>query len=780
MSQDPSHLSLEPAMHSPSDLAEQGRCETARPPQEEEVPRNQGELQVQYDDDSTSNVDLSATGLLVADHRPDLQGTTSFYNIHGSSYPSPRPASTQSAACHSRYPGDPNEDKGEDDEEDDEEDAGADEDEGADEGLSDLKDGADLDQVPFKAQQQPDVHPGSHLSGTLAEGGDDNEAKSDDGSSEVSGADVTNAQQLQSANNDPESSPYHPLHPHLNFSGPPNFPSHLQTLHGAPLMMMMLGTESPDAAWAEGSWTVTENVDPQGPDPVAEANTLDVDDAADALPTIQISNPNPAIPGSENLGVLDFLHHWARHGSYENNSHRYPPPHLYEVVKQARTHMREVNYSDLNGDSCDFQALNWAAMETTRSAARVRRYLTYKNYVNRAGSDVLTPGLHTQKEDAGIPSYENFFRFSRMTFRPDIHLAHFQLRSVLACPSRTFAYYPGRTGINRINTVSRKAECVMNMREFPAMGGALSTLDAGCGVLVGGTFCGHYYMKPLDCEDQTKFIEGRITSDFSGITNHISVYRPRRSSGPVAAISSNDCGFRVLDVTTERFISEAMYPFALNCSALSPDHRLRVVVGDHSSVLITNADTGEVLQQLSGHRDYGFACDWSEDGRTVATGFQDREVKIWDARKWCNSSGIGTPLCTLRSEMASVRGLRFSPLGSGRPVLVAAEEADFLNIIDAKTFSSKQTLDVFGEIGGVSFSDEGQSLSILCCDLHRGGLLQLERCGQRPEPILDEIWLRDVSRIRHLAGRDGLDSFEYESKCKGRRPTQFCQQLQPF
>lgn len=313
------------------------------------------------------------------------------------------------------------------------------------------------------------------------------------------------------------------------------------------------------------------------------------------------------------------------------------------------------------------------------------------------------------------------------------------------------------------------------------MGGALSALDAGCGVLVGGTFNGDYYVKSLDCDEKTKFTEGQITSDFSGITNHISIYRPRRSSGPVAAIASNDCGFRVIDITTEHIISETMYPFALNCSALSPDHRLRAAVGDHSRVLITNADTGEVLQQLSGHRDYGFACDWSEDGWTVATGFQDRGVKIWDARKWCNSSGVSTPLCTLRSEMASVRGLRFSPLGSGRSVLVAAEEADYVNLIDAQTFASKQMIDVFGEIGGVSFTNEGQNLNVLCCDTHRGGLLQLERCGGRPEPILDGVWQRNWPQYRHLVDRDdGYESLGHRDWYKSRRPTLLDYDLQPF
>lgn len=326
-----------------------------------------------------------------------------------------------------------------------------------------------------------------------------------------------------------------------------------------------------------------------------------------------------------------------------------------------------------------------------------------------------------------------------MNIRQDVHLAHFQLRSVLACPSRTYAYYPGPSGVNKVNLSSRKTVCAMKMHQFPAAGGRLSTLDAAHGVLMCGTFHGYYHLKSLDCENGTKFVEGQITDHFSGITNHIKIHQSRSSSSPVAAIASNDFGFRVMDIATQQFISQCRYDFALNCSALSPDNRLRVLVGDNANVLVTKADTGDPLQVLSGHRDYGFACDWSEDGLTVATGYQDRSVKIWDARRWCDSNGVSTPVRTIRSEMASVRGLRFSPLGSGRRVLVAAEEADFVNIIDTQTFLSKQTMDIIGEIGGIAFTDEGQKLNVLCCDVHRGGILQLERCGSRPELVLDDV-----------------------------------------
>ncbi|RDA87981.1 hypothetical protein CP532_3409 [Ophiocordyceps camponoti-leonardi (nom. inval.)] len=433
---------------------------------------------------------------------------------------------------------------------------------------------------------------------------------------------------------------------------------------------------------------------------------------------VQLSNPNPTILGSSNLGLVDFLRVWALNGCFPSAS-RSRPPHLLEVYAQARAQVEDVTYVDLAGDECDLQGLDWTTMETTREDARTRRQQTYNNYVNRSGSD-LNRGEHNP-----IPSSDSFFRFKRINFRSDLSLAHFQLRSVLACPTRTQAYYTSPSGISRLDLSSRKAELAMNLRDyFPTMGAVVSTLDAAHGVLMGGTFNGDYYIQPLDHDGLN---EGQISPD--AITNHLRIHTPRRSSRPVASIASNDCGFRVLDIETDTFVSHASYDFALNCSALSPDRRLRVLVGDNANVLIVNADTGETLQELAGHRDYGFSCDWSEDGWTVATGFQDKAVKIWDARRWCDSSGNSTAVCTLRSEMAGVRGLRFSPLGGGRPVLVAAEEADFVNLIDAKTFATKQTMDVFSEIGGIAFANEGQELNVLCCDAHRGGLLQLERCG---------------------------------------------------
>lgn len=277
----------------------------------------------------------------------------------------------------------------------------------------------------------------------------------------------------------------------------------------------------------------------------------------------------------------------------------------------------------------------------------------------------------------------------------------------------------------------------MRSKEAPSF--QVSTLAADDDILVAGGFFGEYCFRRFS-EAMGEVHEGTITTDNSGITNHVQLYFARTSSSPRAAFASNDNGFRVLDIATQKFISETYYSKPINCSAISPDGRLRVMVGDDKNVLIAKAEADgqpEVLKMLSGHGDFGFACDWADDGWTVATGFQDKSVKIWDARRWTDARGKAQPVCTLRSEIAGVRSLRFSPLGSGKRVLVAAEEADFINIYDARTFQSKQTFDFFGEIGGCSFANEGRDLHVLCCDRARGGLFQLERCGDGAERNYD-------------------------------------------
>ncbi|KUI54045.1 hypothetical protein VP1G_01320 [Cytospora mali] len=471
-----------------------------------------------------------------------------------------------------------------------------------------------------------------------------------------------------------------------------------------------------------------------------------------------LGNPNTAALGPENYNLADFLRVWAwQNGAWQGIARergRYP--WLDRITPQISKNITHIDYQDLEGDAFDVQGIDWEDLGVTRGEARERRLLTYKNYTNIRESDKW------REHHDVLPCSESYFRFRRLDLRKNISLSHFQLRNVLASTSRSQVFYPGQMTVQQFNPISGKGKVALKAHDIPQL--QVSTLAADHGTLVAGGFFGEYCFRRLDSDEEGgsgHIHEGTITTDSSGITNHVQVHLSRSSTGPKASFASNDRGFRVLDIETDKFISEVYFEQPVNCSAISPDCRLRVMVGDQKEVLITKAETDgqpEILQRLSGHGDFGFACDWADDGWTVATGFQDKLVKVWDARRWTNACGISTPVCTLRAEMAGVRALKFSPIGSGKRVLVAAEEADFVNIIDAQTFQAKQTFDFFGEIGGVSFANEGQDLHVLCCDRVRGGLFNLERCGVGAERNFDpddarhrpyDRWMKNTSYDWH-------------------------------
>ncbi|KAI1263033.1 quinon protein alcohol dehydrogenase-like superfamily [Xylariaceae sp. FL1019] len=415
----------------------------------------------------------------------------------------------------------------------------------------------------------------------------------------------------------------------------------------------------------------------------------------------------------DNHNCHNFVRFWAwlkRDGKLRNID--LTPHNASSVSLHDKT---RIEYADLQGDSCDLQGINWRQMGVTRTLARKCRVKTFHNYVNITRSDAWNHNL----PDTLLNPVESYYQFRSMDIRRDVRLLHFQLRHILGCASRTRIFYPTEKSIKELDPTTGRQRTAMTFDNYSDS--FTSTLAAEQGILIAGSFYGTYHYRHLDVENGSgQQTTGRLTDHPSGITNHVQISPSRHSSVPLAAFASNDCGYRIVDLATNQIISRKIYPWALNCSSLSPDKRLRVMVGDTQDVIISDAENGQILQSLDGHRDFGFACDWSPDGWHVATGNQDRTIRIWDARKWSE------PVAVLRTEMTGVRSLRFSPLGSGKRLLAAAEEADFINIIDAETFDSKQTIGIFGELAGISFASDGEELIGLSSDPDRGGILSLE------------------------------------------------------
>ncbi|KFY29484.1 hypothetical protein V493_02345 [Pseudogymnoascus sp. VKM F-4281 (FW-2241)] len=498
---------------------------------------------------------------------------------------------------------------------------------------------------------------------------------------------------------------------------------------------------------AEGSGAISSPMELDGqsfthvshiPPPVITSTQSSTGGIFDIMDDDDIDPPNAPANGIQvddahnNMTLSDFLFRWSltiRSESRKANR----GPRLERLREFGASVPTEVRRSDLRGERCDIQGINWKKLEVKRRDARRIRIASYKNYYNLAPPPWLPHLLsHSYIQDDS----EDFFKFRRMNFKHKIDLPHFQLRNLVASSSRNNVFLAGSSRVIQVNPNHGQRCVAMNLSEpevQPSHGNPwsdvrISTLAADHGVLIAGGFQGEYGMMALN-QPGSKHAEGLVADHPNCITNHIQINLSRQSGLPEAVIVSNDNGIRTLDCTTNKFIRYHEYEHAINCSAQSPDHRLRVLVGDTCDVMICNAETGEILQRLEGHCDYGFACAWADNGWHVATGNQDKLVKIWDARMWKTSDGEAKPLATIASTMAGVRSLKYSPLGSGKRVLLASEPADIISVIDAETYESKQTLDLFGEIAGTDFSPDGQSIFVGVHDNLRGGLMEFEKCG---------------------------------------------------
>jgi len=456
-----------------------------------------------------------------------------------------------------------------------------------------------------------------------------------------------------------------------------------------------------------------------------------------------------------NLQCDAFFNHWKH--MYAHNALGYPR------ISDLASHIQKVQRPDMitkedldpdDPDRHDFQGIYWSRLQTTKKDAREVRRMTYKNHLNftyhspRLYTNLGpfgSPGYKARFSDKALPGSDKFFHFEEMNMRFKSYISHFQLRHNIFASSKNALFYNYRPRTNygygayidpinsrcdakimSFNTETSTDECVMDFTKAIEKGAPRvirpSTLTAEAGVLVVGSFEGVYAMKSLAANFESRPSTGVITKNGdNGSTNHIQNFHDRRSGLPQAAFSSNDMTIRVLDCTIEKFVRTHHFPYQVNCSAISPDGRLRLLVGDDCDPIVADAETGELLARLPGHTNFGFACAWAPDGITVATGAQDGFVQVWDARNLSQS------LQTIPMEMAGSRTLQFSPLGSGKRVLVIAEPVDFVHVVDAQTFERKQTIEFFGEIAGISMPPDGSRLYVANQDETYGGLMEFER-----------------------------------------------------
>jgi len=183
--------------------------------------------------------------------------------------------------------------------------------------------------------------------------------------------------------------------------------------------------------------------------------------------------------------------------------------------------------------------------------------------------------------------------------------------------------------------------------------------------------------------------------------------------------SNNDCGVRDFDMEKFQICNNFRFAWPVNHTSQNPDGKLAVIVGDNPDGLLVDANSGKTVHDLRGHLDYSFASAWNPDGRTFATGNQDKTCRVWDIRNLSKSVAV------LGGNIGAIRSIRYTSDGK---FLAMAEPADFIHIFDVDSgYSRKQELDFFGEIAGISFSPDTESLFVGVHDRAYSSLLQFNR-----------------------------------------------------
>uniref|UniRef100_A0A7N1A828 DUF2415 domain-containing protein n=1 Tax=Kalanchoe fedtschenkoi TaxID=63787 RepID=A0A7N1A828_KALFE len=158
---------------------------------------------------------------------------------------------------------------------------------------------------------------------------------------------------------------------------------------------------------------------------------------------------------------------------------------------------------------------------------------------------------------------------------------------------------------------------------------------------------------------------------------------------------------------------------SLQHTSVSPDGKLALVVGDDPDGLLVDSVTGKTISTVHGHLDYSFASAWHPNGITFATGNQDKTCRIWDVRNVSQSVDI------LRGQLGAIRSIRYT--SDGR-FMAMAEAADYVHMFDVKHgYEKEQQIDFFGEIPGISFSPDTETLFIGVWDRTYASLLEFGR-----------------------------------------------------
>jgi len=132
--------------------------------------------------------------------------------------------------------------------------------------------------------------------------------------------------------------------------------------------------------------------------------------------------------------------------------------------------------------------------------------------------------------------------------------------------------------------------------------------------------------------------------------------------------------------------------------SFSRDGKTLASGGDDKTIKLWNVETGTEIRTLTGHESYVLSVSFSPDGRILATASSD--IKLWNVE-------TGTEIRTLTGHESHVRSVSFSP--DGKSLVTASSDIKLWNVetgTEIRTLIGHQD-----SIWSVSFSGDGKTLA---------------------------------------------------------------------
>jgi len=408
---------------------------------------------------------------------------------------------------------------------------------------------------------------------------------------------------------------------------------------------------------------------------------------------------------------------------------------MTDIIEEEER-LTEVTEEDYNKGLYDFEGISWKnnlliiGNRQTPLSKTYYRQLRYKDFINYQDKEWSSEKI--QKNITPVRNDGKFYKFRYSKLDTDSVINHFQLRNLLAIPTKNDIFYNAKDSIIHWNPITHKSESIFNSSMMDVY-----SLTASKNFVALGLKVGNYIIININNPDIKKYesIPKIKQTDPSSMPVDYAInylkFIYNHTGKEELLIASNDYFCRMTDMNTLQYTYEFEDTNPINCASLRNDGKSLLCVGDSKVSKLIDITSNKEIRHIEEHYDYLFSCEWSPNGNYFVTGGQDRCARLYDFRNMSQSLNV------LPMNVSSVRAVRFT---DDNQYLAVAEHIDYVHIYDAASgmILREQEIDFFTEIAGIGFTPgDGQCFYISTMNTQNirpnivttnGILMEFERC----------------------------------------------------